>query len=214
MSQLNIFGKVVGGAQGLTKYVLDNVTKKINSTFFTNVKKYARDIEGMVLEGIKSQPEYNELKNGRLRHQFGLPDGRVDEILAALDSVEVTVKKAKAVGKEINADVIINMIKSNYSDILSSTAASYTTEKGSEIPWLEWLLLRGQDSVVIGYRYLPKTAPQSRTGRGIMISGESAVYRVPPVFAGTAEDNWITRGLDAALPKIENYMNSAIERAL
>ena len=47
-----------------------------------------------------------------------------------------------------------------------------------------------------------------------MISGQSSIYRVPPQFAGTSSDNWITRGIDQALPQIESYINRMVQKSL
>ena len=134
--------------------------------------------------------------------------------MSQLNDIEIKINKPKAISKGIEANLVINMIKENYADIVSSGSGVYASEKGSQINWLRWLLLEGNNSVVIGYRYLPKTDANSRTGKGIMISGQSSIYRVPPQFAGTASDNWITRGIDQALPQIESYINRMVQKSL
>jgi len=214
MSVLNIFGKILGNINDLKKFILNTISKNINKTL-SKVDVGSNKIKSIILDSIRNQPEYTELKSGVLRNQLGLPDpAMVDSVLSALDDIEVKINRAQVNNSELQAQLIINVMKSDYSAVLSAAGASYTTEKGAQINWLEWLLLRGQDSVIVGYRYLPKITDKSRTGKGIMISGNSAIYRVPPAFAGTVDDNWITRGIDAALPEIEAYINNLITRSL
>ena len=137
----------------------------------------------------------------------------VDAILQQLEEMEIKIKKPTSSGSGIDARIMINMVQNGFADILSSPAASYTSANGFQINWLEWLLLRGNDSVVIGYRYSPQSSPYSRTGFGIMVKGNSSIFRVPE-GNGTIDNNWITRGIDDALPKIESYMNSVVEESL
>ena len=215
MSNIRLFSKVLGNSASLSKYILDNFIKIINKTFFTQSNAMQQDIASIVIQSIKNQPEYSSLKGGELRHQFGIANTAVvDQILSQLNDIEIKINKPKAISKGIEANLVINMIKENYADIVSSGSGVYASEKGSQINWLRWLLLEGNNSVVIGYRYLPKTDANSRTGKGIMISGQSSIYRVPPQFAGTASDNWITRGIDQALPQIESYINRMVQKSL
>jgi len=215
MSNIKIFSKLLGNIDNFKKYILDSIAKSINTNLFTKLNVAETEIRNIVIRNIRSQPEYISLKSGSLRNQFGLANTSVvDAILSELDDIQIKISKAKTKGSSIEATFIVNMIKEDFSEIVSSNAGVYTTENGSKIDWLRWLLLEGQNSVIIGYRYLPKLDPRSRTGRGIMVGGESAVYRVPPEFAGTQSDNWITRGVDSALPEIESYMNKIVKQTL
>lgn len=215
MNNIQIFSKVLGSINNFKKYILDNIIETLNKKFFSNEKIIEQDIRDIVLNNIRNQPEYYSLKSGALRNQFGIANtSLVDSVLQQLDDLQIITIRPQKKSNTIEASFIINMIKENFSEIISSSGASYTTEKGSKIDWLRWLLLEGQNSVIIGYKYIPKADPNSRTGRGIMISGESAIYRVPPQFAGTIDDNWITRGVDASVPEIESYMNRMIEKSL
>lgn len=215
MSNIRLFSKVLDSSASLSKYILDNFIKIINQTFFTQSNAMQQAIADIVIQSIRNQPEYSSLKGGELRHQFGIANTAVvDQILSQLNDIQIKINKPKASSKGIEASLVINMIKENYADIASSGAGAYVSEKGSQINWLRWLLLEGNNSVVIGYRYLPKTDANSRTGKGIMVSGKSSIYRVPPQFAGTAGDNWITRGIDQALPEIESYINRMVNKSL
>lgn len=215
MANIKIFSKLLGNINNFKKFIVKSISEQLNKKLFSKTNTMKSFIKNTILESIKSQPEYSDLKYGSLRNIFGIENiSDIDAILDELEKMEVDIKKPTAEITEIRARISISMIKDGFSDMLSSSAASYTSEKGFPVPWLEWLLTRGNDSVIIGYRYLPKTSPSSRTGYGIMIKGDSAIFRVPPEFAGTIENNWITRGVDEALPKIESHLNKMVENAL
>ena len=215
MGNVRIFSKIKGNLNDLKKFVIKSIVDKLNSTMFSNVGNTERFIKDTILQSIRSQDEYSSLKSGELRNVLGVANSSdVDALLSELDNVAVKIKKPKTGGNSVNASIDISMVREGFSDLLSSPSASYTSENGVEVNWLEWLLTRGYDSVVVGYRYIPKTSPYSRTGQGIMVKGESAIFRVPLRFAGDLDNNWITRGIDAALPKIEQHMNQLVEKAL
>jgi hypothetical protein len=215
MSDIRIFSKLLQGSGDLARYITQNFIQIINKNFFSKKNIIQQNISSIVIESIKAQPEYSSLKSGVLRNQFGIANvSVVDSILSELDDIQVQLIKPRALKNGIEASLIVNMIKEGFPDILGSSGASYVSEKGSQIDWLRWLLLEGNNSVVVGYKYFPKADPRSRTGKGIMIKGESAIYRVPPEFAGTAENNWITRGINEALPQIESYINQMVQKSL
>ena len=215
MSDIKIFGKLLSNINQFKKFILQSISDNINKSLFTKINSVEKDISNIVIQSIKNQPEYTSLKSGTLRNQLGIPNtAAVDSVISALDDIQVKIIKPSVKGDGVEAKIVINMIKENYSEILSDNGASYTTEKGTQIEWLRWLLLEGNNSVIIGYRYMPIANPNSRTGKGIMAKFKSGIFRVPPEFAGTSGNNWITRGLDAALPQVESYFNKMVKQAL
>ncbi len=214
MASVNIFGKLLTSSTDFKNYILKTISETVNKNLFSKLTPVEGTISDIVLFSIKAQPEYSSLKSGELRNRFGIKSAaQVDEVLAALDDIDVKVDKARVSGGEITAEITVNMIKSDFAS-LGIAAGSYVSEGGSQIDWLNWLLYEGNNSVVIGYKYKPVVSPKSRTGKGIMIKGEGNIFRVPPEFAGTADDNWITRGVDAALPQIQDYFNKIVKKAL
>ena len=215
MSDIKIFGKLLGNINQFKKFILQSMSDNLNKYLFTKINSVEKKIRNIVIQSIKNQPEYTSLKSGTLRNQLGIPNtAAIDSVISALDDIQVKIIKPSVKGDGVEAKIVINMIKDNYLEILSDSGASYITEKGTQIEWLRWLLLEGNNSVIIGYRYMPITHPNSRTGKGIMTQFKSGIFRVPPEFAGTFGNNWITRGLDAALPQVESYFNNMVKQAL
>jgi hypothetical protein len=215
MARMKIVSKILGNISDLQKFIVNSIRDQLNAKLFTKVGDAQSRIKDIIINNIKQQPEYSSLKSGELRGAFGLANTLdVDVILSELENMSVEIKKPVASSKGIDARISISMVRNGFADLLSSPAASFVSENGYQVNWLEWLLLRGNDSVVIGYRYSPKASLRSRTGEGIMVKGNSSVFRVPPSYAGTISNNWITRGIDQSLPEIESYMNKMVEIAL
>ena len=214
MADIKIFGKLLTSGSDFKKYILKTISDTVNRRLFSKLSSAENTISNMVIASIKAQPEYSSLKNGELRNKFGIQNtSEIDNVLAMFNDINTDIDKARISGGEVTANITINMIKDDFAS-LSSGMAAYTSEGGSQIDWLDWLLYKGNNSVVIGYKYLPVVSPKSRTGKGIMVKGEGNIVRVPPQFAGTSDDNWITRGVDAALPQIREYFNKIVKQAI
>jgi hypothetical protein len=118
---------------------------------------------------------------------------------------------ATVVGNKIIGDIIITAIPADYSDVLGSSAATYKTEKGDTIPWLQWLLLQGDSIVIATHKAVfdPDKAKFSRTGEDIMLP-DSVGWRVPPEFSGTADNNFVTRAVLSALPELRTQLEAKL----
>ena len=79
------------------------------------------------------------------------------------------------------------------------------------LDWLNWILTRGDEIIVSKFRFEPESG-RGRTGRGRMKKGGS--WRVSPQYAGTEDDNFITRALsDKALQaKMASIIHKAIKK--
>lgn len=216
MSKISIFSKVITSASTLSRQLLQGIVEQINKKFFSgNLSSIESRIKAIIENSIKQQPEYASLKSGRLRNEFGIANtGSIDQIIEHLNNIDITIQKASVNANEINAKIVIGLVKDNLDGALGLASASVETEKGSSLNWLRWLLLEGNKTVVAGYKYIPKVSPKSRTGKGIMVKGDSNMYRVPPQYAGTANNNWITRALDQALPDVQSEIDRYIQRLL
>jgi hypothetical protein len=52
--------------------------------------------------------------------------------------------------------------------------------------------------------------PRSRTGSAIMVSSQKINWRVPAQFAGTVNNNWVTR----AIERLDDSLLQQIEKEL
>jgi hypothetical protein len=195
-------------AQSILKALLPQVNDLLNSAFY----KVKDNIITLVQNAIVNSPEYGSLLSGTLQLEFGIPDSasRLEQILSFWKFIDVEYSKAKISGQKISGSFAISMIRSDYSDVLMSSAATLNTEKGQQLNWLEWLLLFGDKTIIKEYNVQFGSNPRSRTGGAIMKVSSSGKWGVPPQFAGTASNNWITRAMDSVEDQINNLLIGAL----
>lgn len=176
------------------------------------LKKIKPQIIQIVSNAITSSPEYNSLLNGDLKYEFGLPDSdtRLEQILKFWTKLNIEYNKFTINSDKLSGGFSINMIDSTYADVLSSSAAIFVTEKRDKLAWLEWLLLLGNKTIIKDYVVQMGYNPKSRTGRAIMKGVLKGKWSVPAEYAGTINDNWITRAIDGTEPKIKSVFLSAL----
>jgi len=202
----------------ITAMINRQLAKKLNSTIKQAAPLIESQIKHLVRGAITGSPEYRELLGGSLQAEMGVPNtqSRLQQILSIfLDSIGVEAGAVSISGSRIRGSVTVFGIPTDFSDVLSSSAATYTTAKGQTIPWLEWLLLAGDKIIISDYEFSSDISPgaKSRTGLGIMKKDTRKRWRVPPQFAGFAEDNFVTRSLESVKPQIEKIIKTNVERA-
>jgi len=197
------------------------ISQKIANALIPQVDRYLDNvfnqiknlIPSTIINSIMSQPEYTSLLSGQLKAEFGLPDAdsRVSQILSTIQNSSNIIKKQTSItGGKISSGIRFQMIKSDFEDLISLGIASFTTEKGSNLNWLKWLLTEGDSVIISDYQFIAGSYASSRTGMGIMRSFGGAFWRVPPEFAGTIRNNWITRAIDDASSDIEKQLENIL----
>lgn len=195
----------------ITKNILNILINKIDKNILSILPAIQSQIKKLVQNALRSEPEYASLKSGTLKAEFGIPNSEsIDMVVDALtNSLFVETKRLKISGNIIVGGFILKMIQSdNISDIIYTDIASVIdTSKGYRLPWLEWLLLRGTDDIVINYDVKYGPSSFSRTNLAIMVPANTN-WSVPKSFAGTTQNNWTTR----AIAKIEKGIYAIIKK--
>ena len=188
--------KIVDSLSKVKQKINSVIASTVNKKIQKNKAKAQKQIKSLIRGWIEQQPEVISLKAqgqlGSLNAKFGLPPGvpdiAIETIIGTLiESVDVIFKKMDSKGAGgikfvIRGDVI--------RDILNIPQGTIVTKKGVPLNWLQWLLTRGNETVVSGYKYVPGS--RGRSGGGTMMGGSS--FRVEPArFAGTVDDNFVTR---------------------
>jgi hypothetical protein len=199
----------------IQKRILNALSPQIQ-TYLTKIEKQiSSEIPKIVINGIKNQPEYSAIVSGRLQYEFGIqdPQNKLNDILNTIESsLKVTIRQPQTGGSRINGTIKLQMVQSNFADLLSLGSASFVSEKGSQINWLDWLLTQGDSTIIAGYSFIAGSFPTSRTGGGIMMEFESSFWRVPPEYAGTTRDNWITRGIESVTSQIQKELENIVSK--
>ena len=213
---------------GSFKLKLVETNKQINDLIKSKLKPQARIVFGKVrgritpkirkllTKAILAQPEVESLRSGVLAAEFGLVDGgeRIEQIVEwwAL-TVRVKMEVVDVAAGRISIKILIEGVR--YDDGLAEPAAQFVTENGAILPWLEWLLRFGDKAIVIGYDVSKNlTGAESRTGKLVMREGKGKTWGVPPEFAGTERNNFVTRAIEDMKPELEALIKSEINRAI
>ena len=198
---------------------LGEISKKINkasaSVINGKLKNKQDSILGsskrLALNWLMGQPEISSLAGGELAGAFGLPFGSGPSAISAIsqafsDSIYCSVKLFDNNLK--NGGIYIYFQPADFMNLLSLPEGHVIYGFG-DLHWLEWLLQRGDQIIVAGYDYSPKSG-LGRSKLGYMEAG--GAFRVPPQFSGSSEDNFITRALIGKSQ--EQEISKILERAL
>ena len=201
----------------INKLILINLKYEIERIISRAMPSIKQDVQNLVKEALISEPEYASLKAGTLRAEFGISNTNdVDSVIQAMvNTAEISYNPIKINSNGFSGGFVLTMIKSDdISGIIYSDIASVKDEaRGYNLPWLEWLLLRGNEVIVQNYSVNYTSNPRSRSGLALMVPSDSS-WRVPSNFTGTESDNWTTRAIDKASNKIVQIIQSNIENYL
>lgn len=198
----------------ITNNILNAMQPHFQSVFDKTQISLQKIIPAKFKEALMSEPEYNSLVNGLLKYELGVPDAstRIESIYDAwVSSMNIERKPIFIRGSQLQGGFSINLIKSDFSDIMDLSVSTVTDSiSQSIIPWLKWLLLEGGKILVRDYkvRYGPNS--RSRTDNAIMVEASGENWRVPAEFAGTVQNNWITR----CIAKLDDIMYQSLEQEL
>lgn len=195
------------------------LTKKLTSQAFqTSIRRGAKRI---LEHSLRVQPTYLSMvaQDGQLRAELGVADSQsaMDSLIRAwVKSVNIRIHHPRIIGHRIAGPIIaIRAIQSDYQDVLDKAFASYTTEKGEHIPWLDWLLTKGSEILVASHNVWTSPVPtaRSRTGTNtIMIKSKGGGWGVPEAYAGIPDNNYATQAVVTAMPAIGNLLEQETKR--
>jgi hypothetical protein len=214
------------GANSLMKYELRFNDDQIKKSLHASVKRHIRNtvqsniksLEAKVKEryaiNVKKTKEYTNItsSSSTFRTELGVPNSPevLESIIEALlDNVEVRINRIANDESAYIFPITITLFDEKImKNILAVPGASYYSESAkrgtlTEVPWLSWLLLSGNEPVVYGFRVMYNKELWSRTEDAIMVPATNEKpnnYSIPEQFSGTRSDNFLTR---AALNTVE-----------
>lgn len=211
---MNISIKLLDSNSQIYKKILDALLPQVTQYMTNVVQKLRSGISPILEKAIRNSPEYEAILVGRLRYELGIPDPSVKLeglIDIWLNSIEFNYNKPIISNNKIKSSFSVNMIRVDFSDVLSTDFAKVVdTVRGYELPWLQWLLLDGNKTIISDYEVLFGQNRASRTGFAIMTPSNNS-WKVPANYAGTIGDNWITRAIDSASPEIQDLIDKVLQ---
>jgi hypothetical protein len=198
----------------INKMILDELRVQLDRTMQKSAKQLPSKIKPLLSDALKQEPEYASLKSGSLRFEFGIPDSSVvDDLVEKIaETVTINASPVKISGAGLSGGFTLTAIKTDDINgiINDSSAIVEDTKRGYSLPWLEWLLFRGNQTIIKGYDVKLGPNDNSRTGNAIMVSSNNN-WRVPAEFAGTSSSNWTTRAVERLESNIYKIIQSTVE---
>ena len=210
---MRISANIVETNDEINTMILEIMADHINDTLNIAMPKITTEIKELVALSLREEPEYQSLLSGRLRAEFGLSDTNmvdniIDKLVSTIDVSRSTVSYNK-IG--LVGGFTITMMKSDdMNGLIFTDIASVISNNGQHLPWLQWLLLEGNNAIVKNFDVKMGSYSQSRSGMAIMVSSRDN-WRVPPEFVGTISNNWTTRAIDRIEDKIYTLIQDIIE---
>lgn len=213
--------------------ILREAVKLINKNIQAKLNTIERIIGERFVARLKETKEYASIvsNTGQLRVEFGLlnPKQTMDNILAKLRvCFSAEYKKARVTNGRIEGTFRVTFTQQDFSFLYEEASfrsaflgifkrrpsTSYKS-KGGKVDWLKWLLEGGTGIILpdVRIKYDEYDSPiPSRTGQAIMVPGRG--WGVPTAFAGTTNDNWLTRTLAEYETEVEQIINKLITEGL
>lgn len=204
------------------KVIASKILKAFAEDFNLEVSKKMSIIKNRisfaVMDFIKQTDTYSSLINGNLAAHFGLPvDTRkamVDNIIQTIgNNIEVEHQILKVRGSGFTGGIEIRILVKDFSDILSMSEAIITTEQGQPLPWLEWLLIKG-NKIIISDHEIHLISGKGRSRRGIMVKNNASVWKVPSEYSGVINNNWLTRAISDNVDQFSDTISKILEKEL
>lgn len=209
---MSISVKIIENNKKIEGLIYSAIASEANTKIKKNAPKTRDAIKSFIPKWIFEQPEMQSLLSGgrgSLTAQFGIPIGQAQSIVQVIGS---TVANSMVIDidpvntKTLKGGIEFRIQPTDYNNLLALDIAKVTTKKGQILEWLDWLLLKGTQMIIMGYTYEPGSG--GRSGGGTMTGGGN--WRVPPQYSGTSDDNFITRALSGR----DSQLTSALKGLL
>tara|TARA_R110002020_G_scaffold375555_1_gene586749 strand:+ start:749 stop:1420 length:672 start_codon:yes stop_codon:yes gene_type:complete len=191
--------ELLGTPEQFEKVVLAALTKQFNSAVQRSVEVIQDQVKELVYPAIFSCREMEALRGDDLRVELGLTTTQASGASARIAQTitnSVVVNSRRPSGKDFGG-INLHIQPSDYANVLNVPGTSITYRSKAQkqtitLEWLDWLINRGDEIIVAKFGFEP-AGGKGRSGGGKMKKGGS--WRVSPQYAGTADDNFITRAL-------------------
>ena len=197
--------------KNIERFVLSELSTRLNKALI-DISSKLREVLRFYLDlKIYDSPEYRALNGGTLQGELGVVEyakATSDILEAIVEAAEIIVIPVTVVSGKLNGGLQCSVLKTKMEEVLGIPLGKFlsTNFQGNTtiVPWLEWLLTRGNQIIVIDYSFKTSSSISSRTGLGLMVKGSG--WRVPPEFAGTYQDNWLTRAFNGVEIEVGNFI--------
>ena len=196
-----------------TRFKKEVIVKYLNRTFKKAAPNIEKQFKILIENAIRESPEYKSLLGGgkpSLKEHFGLADAesRINAVIKEWsNNTFLDVKSFSILGNIVKGGISLGIVREDLSEVLglSASTLSIIIKKGGQsfnIEWLKWLMSEGDKQIVLSH-HISFASGRGRAGDFIM--RQSGTWGVPPEFAGSKGNNFVTRsvsGLESKFAKI------------
>lgn len=214
----NLTIKILDTDKQIVGYILNAIVDELNPRLRVLSGNIASLIQDEIAEYFFQTPTYQSLMNGELAAEFGFERGKSPSIVnpivkAVAKAIYVTYQPLRVTNTgNIQGGLKINILNADLREILTLYEVNYYASDGNIIPWVEWLLLEGDNFIISDYTFVPNN--KGRSSMGIMMKQFGNMWKVPAAYSGTIKNNWLTRTLNDFGAAITDYIGSVIEKEL
>jgi len=219
---INIDITILESDTKIKKLILKAMAGELNAILLSARRTIEDEIAFRMKSVFVGTRTYNAIINGPLDAHFGIPQGealdRLDSIINQIvKSIRVDFKEIKSRGKIFTGGYTVRILRADFLDIINLSAAivdntSNNVNVATQLPWLEWLLIRGDNIIIDDYEIVFGSFSQSRSNAAIMVRNEASVWSVPPEFSGTIRKNWLTKSVLESGNFIADFVGAAIKK--
>lgn len=195
----------------IKQLVMDDLIAQLNVAQIAAQSDTLQKVRDLTKKIIRNSDFIKELRGPELRGSFGIPPNRyslaIDHIINFIPADTYIINRPfKLTGNSITGGWVLLMGSDLFERLKNLPTLIQDTEKGARLPWMRWTLEKGNAVIISNFRVRFKTGT-GRSGFAQMIPNAVIGYRVPPQFAGTDYDNWITR---TVLPHMDEYSETIL----
>jgi hypothetical protein len=196
----------------------EEMYKQIQKNIVSIQNKVKPQISSIILNELMNSNTVNSLLAGKLKDDFGLfgnvVNVTVNNIVNTISqNIQIQITRSKKAGSILT--IAVNLLPQNISELFSVAGGSFPS-KGGNVDWLEWLLTRGTQVIIGDYWLFPNAKGFTRSGgTSIMKRIESKPrepFRVDSNYAGSPDDNFITRAIESVADDILDAVAIQLER--
>jgi hypothetical protein len=209
----------VDGFGELDRSVRDYINKRATATYKQVESRVTTAVREKIRQHLFSSGTTQSILNGKLRSDFGLTytaaQIAVNSIIShVIDNIKVSIKYSyKGANIAIFSLDLLPLGMDKLSQLPEGNYISSGKYGGGDVTWLTWLLTRGTTVVIGDFYVFEGISGTSRSNESVMQRGRSG-FRVEPGFAGTENDNFVTRALDPIIPEIRDEVFKTFIEAL
>lgn len=194
---MDYYIEITEDINSIQKKINEAIAKEMNLLVQHNSRELIGRVREMTTQFFKNTPTFLSLAGNLLEGEFGFYKGTGEGIATKIietiaNNIELKHKSFYGNSKNIYGNLTFFVLRSDFKDILSLPVASYISNDKYEIKWLEWLLLHGDEIIITDYQIKFQNG-SGRSQQAIMVHGRG--WQVPQQFAGTIDDNFLTREL-------------------